>query len=92
MPNFYVSNYHSKKALSKAVANGMKVSIKPIPLSREQQKQNLIAEASGVEPPHSLLLPLPNSTYEIQGSFNKQVPFYTATVTLDSNGFILKVV
>lgn len=89
--SFYVSNYHSKKSLSKAIAAGAKIKIHPVPLTKEQLKQNANAKTSGVEPPHTLLTPMAYHSYEIQGSFNKQVPFWTATVILDIDCNILKV-
>ena len=92
MTNFYVSNYHSKKALSKAVSEGRKISVKPIPLTRDQQKQNLLADATNTERPFPELQPTPNTPFEIQGSFNKQVPFYVTTVILDDNLHIAKVI
>ena len=89
--SFYISNYHSKKSLSKAITSGAKIKILPVPLTKEQLKQNANAKALGTEPPHTPLTPMAYHSYEIQGSFNKQVPFWTATVILDVNCNILKV-
>jgi hypothetical protein len=91
---FYVSNYHSKKALSKAVLSGAKIKILPIPLTPGQTKQNkeystLYGETGDL--PNKLLTPLPNSMVDIQSSFNKEVPIYFATVVLDEYCNISKI-
>jgi hypothetical protein len=83
MYQFQVTNYHSKKALQKAVLEGKKIHLVPVSLTKEQLRQNAVAEAQNMEPPHKLSVPLPFQRYEFQGSFNKQVPFYTAAAILD---------
>jgi len=88
---FYVSNYHSKKALSLAIASGKEVKIHPIPLSKEQLRQNALAEAQGNSAPFLQHLPQPRTSYEISGSFNKQVPPFTALVLLNDHCNITKV-
>ena len=87
--SFQVTNYHSKKALSKAVLSGKKISLKSIPLTEKQLRENELCRSMHIEPTRFLQVPLPFQSYEITGSSkNKQVPFWVATVETDKDGFI----
>ena len=89
---YQVTNYHSKKALTKAVLSGKKVKIFPIPLSKEQEKQNLASLSAGNEPPNKIYPPLAYVEYEIFCSKNKEVPIWEAIVCLDVDCNIAKVI
>ena len=89
--SFYISNYHSLKAIKTALSSGVKIKLLPLPLSKEQLKANRAAESAGYEPPHSLPEPLPFHQYEdCQGSFNKQVPFFTFTAITEGQCYLSK--
>lgn len=86
--SFCVTNYHSQKALTKAVKAGKHVFLKVIPFTKEQLKQNAAAIAAGIEPPHVQYKPQAFKSYTITGSRNKQVYPYECVVTLGIAGYI----
>jgi len=89
--SFYISNYHSLKAIKKALSQGVKIKLLPLPLTKEQLKQNRAAESENYDPPHTLPSPLPFHAYEdCQGSLNKEVPFFTFTAITDGQCYLSK--
>jgi hypothetical protein len=88
---FQVTNFHSKEALKKAISKGVKVTPKPIPLTKAQLLQNKEFEASGKLPPYPTPSFNPLVPLEITSGNNKQVPFWTATVTTNKDGIITEV-
>lgn len=89
--SFYISNYHSLKAIKSALSQGAKIKLLPIPLSKEQIKANNRDKEAGYEPPHTLRLPLPFHIYEdCQGPFNKETKFFTFTAVTDSQCYLSK--
>lgn len=91
--SYQITNYHSKAELVKAVLAGKKVKILPIPLSKEQKKQNEAWLAEDKESPNVISPdPQPFGQYEVFCAANKEVPVWEAIVWLSIDCYIVKVI